>query len=322
MQFRRFDVPPDIPPRERFDFWRTWYLDAVDAPVRLDPLTSSPPDFRSRAEVLTVGRVTIVDLYSGPAASSWARSTTESADLLRISLLYRAPGMSVQVHDHDLQVADTGMLLTGRTAGSWRAPAGVRQIQVAVPRAALPFDDRTVERVVRYPLTPGPPVVDTLVRPMMAGMVGRLEELSRPASDDLARIWTSLVTMLVRTLADAPVDDANTAAGRLTQVRRFIQANLADPTLGPDPVAAALHVSRRRLYQLVERDGEAVAEMIRRARLRRAAEILRDPAQRHLPIAEVGAAVGLPRPAHFSRLVRAEYGCSPRELRARAVCSP
>lgn len=309
VRYQRFDVPPGVVPQDRVDFWRTWYLETVDAPVRLDPVTPpTPPDFRLRVEVLTVGDVSIVDLHGGPAASSRPRSTTESTDLLRFSLLYRAPCTQVHVHDRDLALADAAVLLTGRTSGRSGTPAGTRQIQVAVPRAVLPFPDATIEQVVQRPLAPGIPVLDALVRPMMGGMVGRLEELSRTVGEELGRTWMSMISMLVRALAERPVDDA-TAATRLVRIRRFIEANLADPDLGPDMIAAAMHLSRRSLYLLLAGDG--VAGMIRHARLRRAAAMLRDPCRRHLTVAEIGAAVGLPRSAHFSRLA-----APPRELRA------
>jgi AraC-like DNA-binding protein len=315
--FRRVDMPLDIPQRQRPDFRRTWwYLEPDDAPAGPAPDTgATPAGSRSRAEVLTVGDVTIVDLAIGLATNSWPRSTTEASDLVRLSLLTAAAG-SPGSHGPD-RTEPSVVLLTGRIEGRGRAAAGVREILVAVRRAALPVADAVLDRVVTLPLDPAPPVLDALVRPMLAGMLGRLQELSRTAGDDLAHTWVSAVSLLVRSLAEEPPDEPATVDAERWQVRRYIEENLADPALGPDTIAAALHLSRRSLYAVLA-GGEGPAAMIRRARVRRAVAMLRDPGRSHLSVADIGAAVGFARPAHFSRLVRAECGRSPRELRARA----
>jgi AraC-like DNA-binding protein len=316
--YRRFDIPPDVPRRQRPDFRRTWwYLHPADAAVQLTADTSSTPaGFRSRAEVLAVGDASIVDLAIGATTSSWPRSMTEASDLLRLSLIYRAPGRSVWNHGPN-RTEPVVVLLTGRIDGRGCAPAGVREILVAVRRAALPFGDAVLDRVGALPLDPGPPVLDALVRPMLAGMLGRLCELSRTAGEDLAHMWISAVSLLVRSLAEEPHNERATVDARRWQVRRYIEDNLADPELGPDTIAAALHLSRRSLDAVLA-GGEGPAAMIRRARVRRAVAMLGDPGRSHLSVAGIGAAVGFARPAHFSRLVRAECGRSPRELRARA----
>jgi AraC-like DNA-binding protein len=92
---------------------------------------------------------------------------------------------------------------------------------------------------------------------------------------------------------------------------RFIATHLADPWLDPAMVAAHLAISRRSLYALYSDDGDGVAGAIRRRRLRRARRMLTDPAQRHQPIAEIAAAVGMPIASSFTRAFRAEYGATP-----------
>ncbi|MGH8921422.1 MAG: helix-turn-helix domain-containing protein, partial [Actinomycetes bacterium] len=123
------------------------------------------------------------------------------------------------------------------------------------------------------------------------------------------------VTMLVASVSGNGAGEAELAAARRVQTRKFIAAHLADPDLGPDTVAAALHISRRSLYAALGAGDGGIAAQIRRARLAAARAILADPADRR-PIADIAAQVGLTNPAHFSRLFRRQYGGSPRELRA------
>jgi AraC-like DNA-binding protein len=96
-----------------------------------------------------------------------------------------------------------------------------------------------------------------------------------------------MVTMVVASVSGNGTGEAELAPARRVQARKFIAAHLSDPDLGPDVVAAALHISRRSLYTaLGTYDGGFAAQ------------------------------VGLTSPAHFSRLFRRQYGQSPRELRA------
>ena len=123
--------------------------------------------------------------------------------------------------------------------------------------------------------------------------------------------------MLVRSLLGQDTNGTDTARARRLQIRRYIRANLADPRLSPARIADALHVSRRTLYAALSPDDDGVAAEIRGQRLERARAILLDPSQKR-SVAEVAATVGLPNPAHFSRIFRSRYGLSPSDLRAAA----
>jgi AraC-like DNA-binding protein len=317
-RYRRFGVP-DASPRERFDYWRTWYAEAAISDMRLEPVAKVPPDFQSSAEVLEIGDISISELHCGPAVGSWTRDTTERADLLRIDIFYRASGVTGHWHDRDVIVNDGCAVLFGGTGGWWRAPVGLRTIQVNVPRALIPVPPAVIDRITEFHPLELAPVFQTLVRPMLLGMVGRLEELSRVVDRELSTVWISLATLLLRSLNEDDTAGRDLAPALRLQARQFIEANLADPRLGPDEVAAALRVSRRSLYQMLAHDGEGVAAAIRRRRLCRARQLLVDPGRRHQPISAIAAEVGLSSAAHFSRLFRAQYGQSPRDVRMKAA---
>lgn len=316
LRYRRFGTPGAVP-TERFD-WRTWCSGTVDAPARLDRVEAAPRDLQASTEVLSVGDISIVEVRCGPARGRWRGEGTEAGNMLRVDILHRVPGMTGCWHNCDSTVGESTVLL-GRLAGWCPARAGLRSIQVNVPRRLLPVADAAIDRVTDLQLPPDLPLFETLVRPLLLGMVGRLEDLSRSATADLGTVWLALVTMLVRSLDGESTDGEELAPARRLRAQRFIAANLADPSLDPDAVAAAVHMSRRSLYQLFARDGEGVAASIRRQRLERARAMLLDPAYRRRPIAEVAAEVGLLSAAHFSRLFRAEYGESPRDARAHAT---
>lgn len=111
----------------------------------------------------------------------------------------------------------------------------------------MPVTGAVLDRITAGPVPPGVPSFDALVGPALAGMAGRVEDLSRSATPDLATLWLSMLAVLVHALDGREPGAANAAPARAHAARRFIAAHLDDPRLNPDAVAAALHVSRRTL---------------------------------------------------------------------------
>ena len=73
--------------------------------------------------------------------------------------------------------------------------------------------------------------------------------------------------------------DPRPARGAPRADHRHIDADLADPTLSPRAVAAAMFVSPRHLHALFAEDGRTVAGTIRERRLERCPAELADPGQ-------------------------------------------
>lgn len=284
----------------------------------LEPVAAIPPDFRSSAQSLTIGPVSLVELHCGPSMGRWQREGMDAADQIRVAQFYRADGARGSWQGREGPVVDGWPVVIGRSGGCWVAPAGFRTIQVNVARSALPFSDAALDRICERGLPPSSPVFEGVVGPMLRAAVGRLDGFAAHAPD-LGAVWLAAVTLLLRSIdhgGDAG-SGAEVAPARRVQALRYIEAHLDDPALCPELVAAALHVSRRSLYEAFAADG-GVAGVIRQRRLERARRLLADPAHTGLSVAEVGAAVGIGNAAHFSRLFRAAHGEAPREARARA----
>ncbi len=314
--YQRFDTP-GIAPAERFEYWRSWYSLAVDAPTRLDPIERSPREFRASAQVLGVDEVDIVELNCAPAVGTWPREAVEPADRLRLALVAPTPAATGRWHGREISLAGGAVALLGRTDGRWRAPSGLRAIQVNVPRSAVVVTDRDLDRINDPSRLLRDPTFASLIRPLLFGLSGHLDVLANADVRELGGVWISLANMLVRSLLGQDTNGTDTARARRLQIRRYIRANLADPRLSPAGIADALHVSRRTLYAALSPDDDGVAAEIRGQRLERARAMLLDPSQTR-SVAEVAASVGLPNPAHFSRIFRSRYGLSPSDLRAAA----
>lgn len=142
------------------------------------------------------------------------------------------------------------------------------------------------------------------------GMVDRsgIEEVTEGA--------IGMLTACLHRLADT---DNNRRDGCLESVRRYIRGHVADPNLSPDRLARALHMSRRKLYNLLRRYDLTPCGLIRETRLDLCRRIMGDPGQRHRSITEIALSNGFTDPAHFSRLFKRRNGLCPHQWRQQVL---
>ena len=120
----------------------------------------------------------------------------------------------------------------------------------------------------------------------------------------------------VRCVAIADVQasrrDADRRDGlRLAEARRFVLQHLGDPTLGPEDIALALHMSRRSLYNLFAAAGMRPRAFIQQLRLERACETLSAAGTSSGNITRIALEHGFADVSHFSRSFRERFGVSP-----------
>jgi AraC-like DNA-binding protein len=312
--YQRFDTP-GLAARDRFEYWRGWYSQAIDGPMQLEPEGRLPYDFDASAEALKVGDVDIVEYRFGAAVGSWTREGISAVGRLRLVILAPAPGAIGSWHGRELSLADGAAVLLGQTDGRWQTPHGLHGIQVNVPRDAVPATEAQLAAFNDQRQLLNDPVFTALVRPALLGMSGHLNALADIELSELQAYWISLLTMLMRSLAGRDTNGADTATARWAEALRYIRAHIADPRLSATTIAEALHISRSSLYGALPADSNGIAAEIRRQRLARAHASLLDPTDTQ-SVAEIAASVGMPNAARFSRGFRDRYGLSPRELRA------
>jgi AraC-like DNA-binding protein len=198
----------------------------------------------------------------------------------------------------------------------FRADEPFETLVVRVPKSLLGREAAAIANLTAVQL----PCSDSLTRAsatFFRRVAAALE--AGTVSGDQATAAASRAVDLVRALYGRPHGDEprrlRTRAEILLSVESFIAANLGDPQLSPEDIARASFVSTRYLHKLFESEGTSVCRWIRDARLEACRRDLLDPALAHQTILAIASRWGLPVPQHFSRLFRAAYGCSPRELR-------
>jgi AraC-like DNA-binding protein len=191
-----------------------------------------------------------------------------------------------------------------------RMPATIDAVTVPLEKVALP--QRVVRELMGRDLGASP--FGTVVASFLAGLTRA--ELDETESEAAASPTVEFARLL---LAAASGDDA--AARRPlgetigARIMLYLRSHVYDPELTADSVAERFSISRRYLYVILARMGISLGEWVRSERLTRAAEALRDPSQREVPVAMIGRSVGFADHSSFSRAFRERFGCTPSEWR-------
>jgi AraC-like DNA-binding protein len=187
-----------------------------------------------------------------------------------------------------------------------------------IPRAALPFSPRDLERLTATKIS-GQQGVGALVGSLLL-QIGDHPRQYHAVASRVSTIAVGLIGTLFGELLET------SSAGReaeqnsmLWRIKAHLEAHLGDPALSPSSIAAAHHISLRTLHNLFRDEQMTVGALIRHRRLERCHRELADPLLADEPIQSIAARYGLVNRAHFSRLFRSYYGMSPTDLRSRTV---
>ena len=192
----------------------------------------------------------------------------------------------------------------------------LRMLVSVLPRDIIGFSPARVSQITatRIPSCNG-------IAWAMAPFLRRLAQLAirDEVPRDEHRVVESVVDLVGSLCATVMTENVrphvHSRAELVLRIRAYIDAHLGDPDLTPTRLAAAHFISKRYLHKLFEAEGVSVSRWIRERRLERSRSALVDPRWRDESVASVGMRCGLTDAAHFSRLFRKTYGCTPSEYR-------
>ncbi|MFJ6700036.1 helix-turn-helix domain-containing protein [Streptomyces sp. NPDC091272] len=284
------------------------FLEALDA-SDLPPLRGgrhTGEDFRAGVVSRDLGPLRLVELVTpeGECFREARAARAQDSELWQVEVVSRGHVRAEQGGSTAV-LGPTDLVLIDPARPVRFASSATTHVTMLMPRHLLRLgaDDaaRLVGVRIRGDQGPGA-LVSSLVRDMTRSLNGfRAHEADRSAA---AVIELIAVTLASRLGDVRPVDDDILR----TRVVGFIEARLSDRDLTPAKVAAAHHISVRRLHKLFQDQPLTVAALIRRRRLERCYV---DLARRTTTVAAVAASWGFADPAHFSRLFKATFGHSP-----------
>lgn len=193
-----------------------------------------------------------------------------------------------------------------------------RTFVVMVPADRIELPPESVAHLTASPLHRAGGAAP-LVTGFLRGLAEEPATIEGPVGSRVAR---STVDLIVALLSQELAQDPAVADPRrqlFEEVLLFIEEHLRDADLDPARIAAAHFISPRLLHALFHENGRTVSTWVRRRRLEQCRVRLADPALAHRSVMSIATDWGFTDPAHFSRVYRAEFSCSPSSTRTTAI---
>jgi AraC-like DNA-binding protein len=310
----------ELPPHRRLEYWNDLTGSAFT------PLVTEPVDRRAFVGRLTrtqVGDIRLAEARSEPAIVRHSRQHVARTRDALFMLCLQLDGVSVnrqQGREAVLRYGDFHLLDSSRPYEvSFQQPN--RMLVLSVPHPEL------ARRM------PNPESLVGIAMSGRSGVSGLLSSLlcnfwqQRRTGDEtflsprFSEAILDLVASAYASITAAAPEGSSIAIARREQIRSYIETHLHDPALTPGSVAAAVHLSPRRLHQLFEADGETVGAYILRRRLEECARAMSDASQRSRTVTEIAFLHGFNNASHFGRVFRERYQSTPSDYRRRSTAA-
>jgi AraC family transcriptional regulator, positive regulator of tynA and feaB len=302
----------DVRESERFDYWHEV---CVRAFVDLTTERARGRPFRGAIRQRSLGHVGVSDI--------------DSVDQQVIRRAREIAASPRGIYFVNLQVTGQSTLRQGRDHISMSTG------DVALIDASRPFDmgfsapfrhaSFKVEHHLLRPRLADPDAAGLVMRAAtpLGGLVSGVLRAASQAGGlegDAAAAMADHVIGMIAVAFGASAEAADRARGDLREARRarareWVERHLADASIDPRRIAAALGVSTRYLHSLFESTGESVMRHVQRRRLERCRDDLADPARGRRSIADIAFGWGFSDLSHFGRAFRAAFGMTPRDWR-------
>jgi AraC-like DNA-binding protein len=303
-----------VAPGEREAFWRQ-ALSETFVPMTVGAI---PQDrFQGRIRADWIGRLLVAEVAS--TAQDVQRTRREigrsDAAYLQLGMVYRGAARVVQdgreavLGPGDYTIHETTRPFRWTFGGDWEV--GV----FTLPRGSVGLSEAESRRLTARRLD-GQGGITGVVSRFLRDLGTNADQLSGAQSERvLADVTDLVVTLLGDWADDSEGVRSSLQRSLLVRVKDYIDRRLADPTLGPAEIAAAVNISTRYLHKLFAAEHRSVSQYIRGLRLERCRRDLLDPRLASQSIATIAFGWGFGDLSSFNRAFRATFGATPREVR-------
>ncbi|WP_192808940.1 helix-turn-helix domain-containing protein [Actinomadura montaniterrae] len=310
----------DLPPEDRLTALDEIFVNSPH-PMRLASDLSE--GFQASMRALDLATVSVVELTASPSEVLRTPKFVRQADPELCSVVFPIRGQLVLSQGHREAILNSGDYALYDSSRTFRLRIATgsetaKLVRAHMPRALLGLPADAISRLSAIPLSGRTGVGGLLVQYLTSLTTGSADY--SPA--DLSRLGTIAHDLLAAALAHHLEADTaiqtSSRHGLLLRIEAFIQENLRDPSLSPETIAHAHHISLSHLHRLFSTRNTTVAAWIRRQRLERARRDLGDPAMHAMPVHRIAARWGFRDHPTFTRAFRAAYGTSPKNYRDHA----
>jgi AraC family transcriptional regulator, positive regulator of tynA and feaB len=303
-----------VPPSTRATYWNDVYS------RRFAQVTFSPVDrdgFEAELKVGAVGPIGIARVHSKPTGIERNKTHIDRTHGRLFSFILQARGSAVFSHyGHETFLEEGDFTLCDNAAPHHLTTTAHTELIILrtspeVMRSYLPHPEQMCG--LRLPGDEGlTGTAATLAQSLWRLLEGGLaEKFSTMLAGNVLDVMASSYALAF----DAGVTDSAAAGSRKVQAKRYIETHLKDPDLTPAAIADALRISPRYLRMLFCGESESVSKYILRRRLEECAKRISSTLWRSSTITDIAFAWGFNSAAHFTRVFRDHYGCTPSEHR-------
>jgi AraC family transcriptional activator of tynA and feaB len=306
----------ELPPHRRLEYWNDLTGSAFT------PLVTDPVDRRAFVGRLTrtqVGEIRMAEARSDPAIVRHSRQHVARSREALFMLCLQLDGVSInrqQGRESVLRYGDFHLLDSSRPYEVSFQQSN-RMLVLSIPHPDLARRMPNPESLVAIPMSGRNGVAGLLSSLLCNFWQQRRTGDETFLSPRFSEAILDLVASAYASINAAVPAGSSIAIARREQIRSYIETHLHDPTLTPGSVAAAVHLSPRRLHQLFEADGETVGAYILRRRLEECARAMADASQRSRTVTEIAFLHGFNNASHFGRVFRERYQSTPSDYRRR-----
>lgn len=248
-----------------------------------------------------------------------ARIALTSEDYFLVSIQAKGTGIiSQDGRDAVLGPGDFALYDSTRPY-SLKFATDFKQYVLKVPGGTLRTELHSTERLTATAVS-GQRGAGHLMINMIQTLAGDVDTL---APESVSAVSDSIRQILIAGLStlQAAKRPAKTSlrAFHLERIKSCARARLRDPGLTVASIAADLRVSTSTLHRTWGDEACSLADWIWSQRLEASHRDLCDPGLIGKSVSEIAFSWGFSDAAHFSRSFRARFGCSPRDLRHRAI---
>ncbi|WP_375405421.1 helix-turn-helix domain-containing protein [uncultured Amnibacterium sp.] len=273
--------------------------------------------FAARVRSVVSASVAITDIQATAHRVVRVPRSDDSSDAAyKLSLV--TAGRSIVAQDGREAVLGPGDLVLYETSRPYvlEMDRDFDVVVVMLPHGAVSLPPSRVDQLTAVRM-PGDVGVGQIVAAFLTSLVAQDDALNRASREGLGRCAADLITTLLGQHL-APSEPQPRQRAIIDGCKAYIETQLGSPVLAPADIAAAQHISPRYLHALFHEQGTTVSNWIRARRLERCHHDLMDPMLASLPVAAIAARWGFLDAAHFSRVFRSSFGCSPSSLRSAA----
>ncbi len=303
----------DLPVEARADRWRR----AIGAPfpgLAVDWLSDEPISARFRSHAFAAARVT--EIRNTPVRVEHQPRRDGAGDYQLV--LHLAGYGSYTQNGHEV-IQEAGDLVLLDTALPYVSTFGVSfgLLVWNLPRAKLAPLLSAPEGVVARRIS-GRHGLGALLSATMRALVAESEHFAAETQRHLQMYLLSLTALSVGASSELQsVPRATYRAARRQEILTYIEAHFRDDGVSVERAARDLRMSQRWLHALLEGSGAGFAARITERRLKACQEMLDDPVNDGLSIAEIAFDCGFGDLSTFNRRFRGRYGIAPSQARRR-----